>query len=95
MTLRLSQLIKMLMSRQRHPAAAPIVPIAPYSRSAGAAEAGAVFAFAVQTQSEAEPVRRPGGSRCASRERAPGGTGRGAAGVGSGGDAHPPVCVIP
>lgn len=38
----MSQLIKMLMSRQRHPAAAPIVPIAPYSRSAapGAAEAG-------------------------------------------------------
>lgn len=42
MTRRLSQLIKMLMSRQRHPAAAPIVPIPPYSRSAapGAAEAG-------------------------------------------------------
>lgn len=100
MTRRLSQLIKMLMSRQRHPAHAPIVPIAPYSRSAapGAAEAGPVFAFSEQTQSEAEPVRRPGGirraapgaSRCASRERPPRGTGRRPAEIGSGG-----VLILP
>lgn len=95
MTRRLSQLIKMLMSRQRHPAAAPIVPIAPYSRSAAPGRVCLLCANTARGRTGPAAGRDPPGSRGRIPGEAPGGgTGRRAAEIGSAGMLILP-CVIP